>query len=144
MRFVTDLRVPPTSNQAERDLRPAKTQIKISGRLTSVKAIEARYAVKGYQSTAAKHGVNLFTVLRDAIIGRAMDPRPSPTMATRTSGRPHPARAGHPTTRTPPNAPAHQPLPSVSTHNRRNFLLNFALCWAHRNASMSKVMVESH
>ena len=33
LRFVSDLRIPPTSNQAERDLRPAKTQEKISGRL---------------------------------------------------------------------------------------------------------------
>jgi hypothetical protein len=32
LRFTTDLRIPPTSNQAERDLRPAKTQDKISGR----------------------------------------------------------------------------------------------------------------
>ena len=79
LRFVTDLRVPPTSNQAERDLRPAKTQIKISGRLTSVKATEARFAVKGYLSTAAKHGANLFTVLRDAILGRPWTPGPAPT-----------------------------------------------------------------
>ena len=33
LRFTTDTRIPPTSNQAERDLRPAKTQEKISGRL---------------------------------------------------------------------------------------------------------------
>jgi transposase len=26
LRFLTDLRIPPTSNQAERDLRPSKTQ----------------------------------------------------------------------------------------------------------------------
>lgn len=36
LRFTTDLRVPPTSNQAERDLRPSKIQQNISGRLTSV------------------------------------------------------------------------------------------------------------
>src|ERR1039457_2933986 len=35
LRFTTDLRIPPTSNQAERDVRPAKTQQKISGRLRS-------------------------------------------------------------------------------------------------------------
>ena len=33
LRFLTDTAIPPTSNQAERDLRPAKTQQKISGRL---------------------------------------------------------------------------------------------------------------
>jgi hypothetical protein len=31
LRFLSDLRIPPTSNQAERDVRPAKTQQKISG-----------------------------------------------------------------------------------------------------------------
>ena len=30
LRFTHDLRVPPTNNQAERDLRPSKTQQKIS------------------------------------------------------------------------------------------------------------------
>jgi transposase len=34
-RFLTDTTIPPTSNQAERDLWPAKTQQKISGRLRS-------------------------------------------------------------------------------------------------------------
>jgi hypothetical protein len=38
LRFTTDLRIPPTSNQAERDLRPSKTRQKISGRLRSVTA----------------------------------------------------------------------------------------------------------
>lgn len=31
LRFTTDLRIPPTSNQAERDLRLAKIQEKVSG-----------------------------------------------------------------------------------------------------------------
>jgi hypothetical protein len=35
LRFAHDLAVPPTSNQAERDLRPAKCQQNVSGRLTS-------------------------------------------------------------------------------------------------------------
>ena len=35
LRFLSDLRIPPTSNGAERDLRPAKTQQRISGRLRS-------------------------------------------------------------------------------------------------------------
>src|SRR5258706_15880205 len=45
VRFAYDLNVPPTSNQAERDLRPAKTQQKISGRLTSETVTRARYRV---------------------------------------------------------------------------------------------------
>ena len=56
LRFLTDTAIPPTSNQAERDLRPSKTQQKISGRLRSEKTTRDRYAIRGYGSTAAKHG----------------------------------------------------------------------------------------
>lgn len=37
LRFLTDTAIPPTSNQAKRDLRHSKTQQKISGRLRSEK-----------------------------------------------------------------------------------------------------------
>jgi transposase len=53
LRFAHDLRVPPTSNQAERDLRPAKVQQKISGRLTSEQRTKDRFRIRGYLSTAA-------------------------------------------------------------------------------------------
>lgn len=43
LRFIDDPNVPPTSNQAERDLPPAKTQQKISGRLRSQTATAHRY-----------------------------------------------------------------------------------------------------
>jgi transposase len=79
LRFASDLRIPPTSNQAERDLRPAKTQQKISGRLRSEQATRHRYAIRGYISTAAKHGAGALTVLRDAITGSPwMPPIPDP------------------------------------------------------------------
>jgi hypothetical protein len=74
LRFAHDLKVPPTSNQAERDLRPSKVQQNISGRLTSVKRTEDRYRIRGYLSTAAKHGRNMIDVLRDAILGRPWMP----------------------------------------------------------------------
>ena len=48
LRFAHDLKVPPTSNQAERDLRPSKIQQKISGRLTSIARTEDRYTILGY------------------------------------------------------------------------------------------------
>jgi transposase len=73
LRFTSDLRVPPTSNLAERDLRPAKTQQKISGRLTSEDRTADRYRIRGYLSTAIKHGHNAIDVLREAILGRPMD-----------------------------------------------------------------------
>ena len=80
LRFAHDLRVPPTSNQAERDLRPSKIQQKISGRLTSVKRTEDRYTILGYVSTAAKHGLDKITALRDALTGQPWMPAlPAPT-----------------------------------------------------------------
>jgi transposase len=74
LRFLSDLRIPPTSNQAERDVRPAKIQQKISGRLRSEQATRHRYAIRGYLSTAAKHGNNMLTVLRDALAGNPWMP----------------------------------------------------------------------
>jgi transposase len=74
LRFLTDLRIPPTSNQAERDLRPAKTQQKISGRLRSETATVSRYAIRGYISTAAKHGEPIITAIRDALAGNPWMP----------------------------------------------------------------------
>jgi hypothetical protein len=77
LRFLTDPRIPPTSNQAERDPRPAKTQQKISGRLRSETAARHRYAIRGYISTAAKHGENIITAIRDALGGNPwMPPNP--------------------------------------------------------------------
>jgi hypothetical protein len=69
LRFTTGLRIPPTSNQAERDLRPAKTQQKISGRLRSESVTRDRYAIRGYISTAAKHGTSVIAAVRDALAG---------------------------------------------------------------------------
>ncbi|QIZ37967.1 IS66 family transposase [Saccharopolyspora sp. ASAGF58] len=79
LRFAHDLKVPPTSNQAERDLRPAKVQQNISGRLTSEKRTKDRYRIRGYLSTASKHGRNMIEALREAIRGHPwMPPDPTP------------------------------------------------------------------
>jgi transposase len=80
LRFTHDLNVPPTSNQAERDLRPSKVQQKISGRLTSEKRTQDRYTILGYLSTATKHGLDKIAVLRDALTGQPWMPAlPAPT-----------------------------------------------------------------
>jgi transposase len=86
LRFTTDLRVPPTTNQAERDLRPAKTQDKISGRLRSRQDTRHRYAIRGYISTAAKHGTDVLTAVRDALLGIPWMP-PIPDTAIRRSAQ---------------------------------------------------------
>lgn len=70
MRFCYDTTIPATNNQAERDLRPTKTQQKISGRLTSDDATEARLTIRGYVSTAVKHGVNALHALNSATTGQ--------------------------------------------------------------------------
>jgi transposase len=74
LRFAHDLQIPATSNQAERDLRPSKCQQNISGRLTSEDRTQDRYTIRGYVSTAIKHGHNAITVLRDALLGRPWMP----------------------------------------------------------------------
>ena len=72
--FARDLTVPFTNNQAERDLRPAKTQLKISGCHRSTRGAEAWLRIRGYLSTARKNGHNAYTAIRDAITGTPWKP----------------------------------------------------------------------
>jgi len=74
LRFADDLAVPPTSNDAERGLRPSKIQQKISGRLTSIPRTQDRYRILGYLSTAAKHGLDQFNTLLDVFLGHVWIP----------------------------------------------------------------------
>jgi hypothetical protein len=74
LRFLADPLVPPTSNDAERELRPSKIQQNISGRLTSEKAARDRYTILGYLTTAAKHGRDTMTALRETLLGRPWTP----------------------------------------------------------------------
>ncbi len=73
-RFLTDTAIPRTSSQAERDLRSSKTRQKISGWLRSENTTRDRYAIRGYASTAVKHGITIFTVIRDALAGNPWIP----------------------------------------------------------------------
>jgi transposase len=72
--FARDLTVPFTNNQAERDLRPTKTQLKISGCHRSADTARAWLAIRGYISTARKHGRNVLAALHDAITGNPWTP----------------------------------------------------------------------
>ena len=74
LRFARDLRVPLTNNQAERDLRPVKTQLKISGCHRSNTGAEAWLRIRGYISTMRKNGAPVLTGLRDAITGNPWTP----------------------------------------------------------------------
>lgn len=72
--FARDLTVPFTNNQAERDVRPTKTQLKISGCHRSETTATAWLRIRGYISTVAKHGDNIYDAIRDAITGNPWKP----------------------------------------------------------------------
>jgi transposase len=57
---------------------PVATQQKTSGRLRSDKAARDRYAVRGYASTAGKHGADALTAIPNALAGNpCMAPVPA-------------------------------------------------------------------
>ncbi|MGH3497880.1 MAG: IS66 family transposase [Nocardioidaceae bacterium] len=72
--FCLDTRIWPTNNISERDLRPTKTQQKISGRLTSEDTTQDRLDIRSYIDTARKHGADIITALRQAITGNPWTP----------------------------------------------------------------------
>jgi transposase len=64
LRFVVDLAVPFTNNQAERDLRPVKIQQRTSGGTWRTLAGLADFAVvQSYLSTARKWGIDSYDAL---------------------------------------------------------------------------------
>ncbi len=81
LRFTTDLAVPFTNNGSERDLRPVKTQIKISGCHRAATGAANWLRVRGYISTVRKHDNDILTALRDAITGNPWQP-PKSVLAT--------------------------------------------------------------
>lgn len=74
LRFSSDTRVWPTNNISERDLRPTKTQQKISGRLTSEDVTQDRLDIRSYIDTARKNGLGVMTALRAALSGTPWQP----------------------------------------------------------------------
>ena len=78
--FCSDTRIWPTNNISERDLRPTKTQQKISGRFTSDNITQDRLDIRSYLDTARKHSTNVLTALRQALMGTPWTPpHPVPT-----------------------------------------------------------------
>jgi transposase len=72
--FTRDLSVPFSNNQAERDLRPAKTQLKISGCHRSETGARNWLTIRGYASTCRKNNIHILTALRDALTGKPWTP----------------------------------------------------------------------
>jgi transposase len=63
LRFTTDTAIWFSNNQSERDLRPAKLQLKISATWRSLQGLADFAALRSYLSTASKHGEDLLDVL---------------------------------------------------------------------------------
>jgi transposase len=79
LRFAHDLTVSFTNNQAERNLRPTKTQMKISGTFRSEISAKAWAHIRGYVSTARKHDINTFEAILAAVTGSPWTSTPLPT-----------------------------------------------------------------
>jgi transposase len=56
--------VPFSNNQAERDLRPAKTKQKVSGCFRTLEGAHTYARIQGFISTCRKHQINVFNELR--------------------------------------------------------------------------------
>ncbi|MBW1604756.1 IS66 family transposase [Streptomyces sp. JJ66] len=69
LRFLHDLTVPFTNNQAEQDIRMIKIQAKTSGGWRTLTGANRWLLLRSYLSTARKHDLNPLTTLRDLFNG---------------------------------------------------------------------------
>jgi transposase len=74
LRFMTDVAVPFTNNQAEADLRMMKVRQKISGCFRTVEGSSIFCALRSYVSTMQKQGSHLLTALASTCTGTPLYP----------------------------------------------------------------------
>lgn len=74
--FMTDFRVPFDNNLAEQALRMMKVKQKISGAFRTLAGAQVFCDIRGYLSTARKHGLNMIRVIFDAFAGNPFIPVP--------------------------------------------------------------------
>ena len=70
--LLDDLRIPFTNNQAERDLRWAKVQQKISGTFRSATGVTAFCRIRSYLSTMHKQGHPMLSALTAVFHGQPL------------------------------------------------------------------------
>jgi transposase len=73
LRFMTDVDVPFTNNQAERDIRMVKVQQKISGSFRSWDGAKYFCRIRGYLSTCEKHNISSADAMKILFNGRLPD-----------------------------------------------------------------------
>ena len=73
LRFMTDVDVPFTNNQAERDIRMMKVQQKISGSFRSWDGARFFCRIRGYLSTCEKHNISSADALKILFNGKFPD-----------------------------------------------------------------------
>ena len=74
LRYATDLRVPFTNNGSERDIRPLKIKMKVSGGLRTMTGAQAFCRLRSYCSTAAKQGQKAFEAMTTLHNGNPWQP----------------------------------------------------------------------
>lgn len=70
LNFAKIEQVPFTNNIAERDIRPLKTKLKVSGSFRTVKGAQVYLKIKGFCSTVRKHELCVYDQLVRAIEGK--------------------------------------------------------------------------
>lgn len=71
LRFTREQNVPFTNNIAERDIRPLKTKLKVSGCFRTLQGARHYARIKSFCSTAKKHGLSVYEELLNAWQGES-------------------------------------------------------------------------
>ena len=69
--FLDDFQVPFTNNLAEQSLRMAKVKGKVSGCMRTVSGAENFAAIMSFIGSVKKHGINVFSAVKEAFLGNA-------------------------------------------------------------------------
>lgn len=74
LRFLSDLSVPFTNNEAERDLRMLKVKGKISGGFRTTEGADQYCRLRSYLATCRKQGIALLDCCQSLFNGRLVTP----------------------------------------------------------------------